>query len=162
MERKRLKRVSASLVAAALLIGMWLSSRLLPAWSPDGHAGGSAPKAVLSCQRRDLGSVPQGRVLQATFPVTNAGNRRLILSQRGTGCCGRPADSHQVIVAPGDSTELSVEVDTARWAGQLDHTVRYTTNDPALPQFALRVTALVESPPRPPLSLVPGLCPGTH
>lgn len=147
MQRKRLKRVSVSLVAAAaLLIGMWLSSTLLPAWSPDGHAGGSAPRAVLSCQRRDLGSVPQGGVVRAVFPVANAGNRRLILSRRGAGCCGRPADSHQLIVAPGDSTELSVEVDTAQWAGQVDHTVRYTTNDPALPQFALRLTALVESP----------------
>jgi hypothetical protein len=128
---------------------MWLSSTLLPAWPPDGHAGGSAPRAVLSCEHRDLGSVRQGGVLRAVFPVTNAGNRRLILSQRGAGCCGRPAESHQVIVAPGDSAELSVELDTARWAGQVGHTVRYTTNDPALPQFSLRVTAVVEPPPRP-------------
>ena len=145
MQRKRLKSVAVSLVAAAFSIGMWLSSSWLPAWSPNGHAGGSAPKTVLSCRQRDLGSVTQGDVVRAVFPVSNAGNRRLILSQRGAGCCGRPAHAHQVIVAPGDSTELSVEVDTAQWAGQVDHTVRYTTNDPALPQFALRVTAVVES-----------------
>ncbi len=150
MEHKRLKRVSVSLVAAAaLLIGMWLSSRLLPAWSGDGHAGGSAPRVVLSCAHRDLGSVPQGGVLRALFPVANAGSRRLILSQQGAGCCGRPAESYQVIVAPGDSAELSVELDTAQWFGQVEHTVRYTTNDPAMPQFALRVTAVVGSPPEP-------------
>ena len=153
MQRKRLKRVSVSLVAAALLIGTWLSSTLLPAWSPDGHAGGSAPRAVLSSARRDLGSVPQGEVVRAVFPVTNAGNRRLIISKRGAGCCGRPAGAHQVIVAPGDSTELSVEVNTAQWFGQMDHKVHYTTNDPALPQFALRLTAVVQSPPRPPFGV---------
>ena len=128
----------------ALFLGMWLSSPLLPARPPDGRAGGSAPKAVLSCRHRDLGSVTQGDVVQGVFPVTNAGSRRLILSPRAAGCCGRPADFPQVIVAPGDSAELSVEVDTARWSGQVAHTALYTTNDPALPRFTLRVTAVVE------------------
>jgi hypothetical protein len=50
-----------------------------------------------------------------------------------------------VIVAPGDSTEVRVELDTAGRVGQVAHTTLYTTNDPALPQFTLRVTAVVES-----------------
>ena len=146
MERERFTRACVSLLAAtALFVAVWLFSPWLPAWSPDGHAGGSTPKTVLSCRQRDLGRVTQGDVVRAVFPVTNAGNRRLILSPRAAGCCGRPADFPQLIVAPGDSAKLRVEFDTAGRVGQVAHTTLYTTNDPALPQFTLRVPAVVDS-----------------
>jgi len=146
---KRVTKAAACLAAAAaLLVGSGLLLRSWPAWSPaDGARGGA--QAVLPCRHRDLGRVPQGGVVRAVFPVTNAGHRRLILTRRTPGCCGGPARSQQVFVPPGGSAELRVEIDTAQWFGQVDYALRYTTNDPALPQFALRVTAVVEAP-RPP------------
>ena len=132
---------------AALLLGVWFFSRVLPAWSRSNRVGSLSPQLVLASTHRDLGTVTQGSVLRTTFPIANQGTRRLVLSDQSQGCCGQPADPRQVIVAPGDSTELTVEVDTARWHGRMERTLRYTTNDPKLPRFALTVTASVQSAP---------------
>ena len=134
------------LVVAALCLGAWLFSRTPPAWPGGVRVGRSSPRLVLPVRERDLGPVRQGGVLRTSFRVANAGTRRLILREHAGSCCGGPADVRQIILAPGDATNLAVEVNTAEWCGRMEHTVRYTTNDPNLPHFALTVTASVESP----------------
>lgn len=146
MARKRCRTPAPALATAALLVlGAWLFCRLLPAWSGGGQPGTLSPRLVLHAASRDLGSVDQGRVLRATFPVTNAGGRRLLILEEGGGCCGQPAEARRLIVPPGGCENLTVEVDTAPWHGRMEHVVHYTTNDPEIPRFALRVTAQVHS-----------------
>jgi hypothetical protein len=146
MPRKRCRTAVPALATAALLVlGAWLFCRLLPPWSASGPTGAPCPRLVLHALKRDLGSVDQGRVLRATFPVTNAGGRRLLILEEGGGCCGQPAEARRLIVPPGERESLAVEVDTAPWHGRMDHVVYYTTNDPELPRFALQVTAQVRA-----------------
>jgi len=94
--------------------------------------------------QRDLGTVSQGKVLRAVFRVENTGTRRLILVEEVDGCCDQTADQLSITVAPGDSQDITVEVDTARWYGHIEHKVHYRTNDPKLPRFSLAVTAIAE------------------
>lgn len=132
-------------IVAGLLLGQRVAHILLPTWLGYSYVGSSTSVLRLLCTERNLGPVPQGVVLRTTFPIRNAGNRRLILVEQTEGCCGQSVDPHQVILAPGDWKYLTVEVDTAQWHGRLQHTVRYTTNDPKLPRFALKVNAIVQS-----------------
>jgi hypothetical protein len=147
MRPRRFKTLSICLLGlAAVLFSARLPSRVLPAWSNANHADSSSPKLALPSLHHALGTVRQGDVLRTTFRITNAGRRRLVLHEEARRCCGQSAESRRIIVPPGRSTLLRVEIDTAPWLGNMEHMARYTTNDPQLPQLALKVTALVESP----------------
>jgi len=150
MDRRYFKASAICLpFLAALLLGARLPSRWLSAWPISDHADSTSPKVVLRCAQRDLGTIRQGTVLRATFPIANAGTRRLILRKEGAGCCGQSTRPPKIILPPGGSKDITLDVDTAQWHGRMQHTVRYVTNDPRRPLFALQVNATVESPPSP-------------
>ena len=145
MRRKRLKNaVLLPAAVAGLLLALCLFSQWVSAWPGSDNAAAATPRLILPYTHRDLGTVPHGAILRAAFPVENAGTRRLILVEEVEGCCGQSVDPRSVIVAPGDSNDVTVEVDTARWHGSMQHSTHYRTNDPRLPRFTLRVTANVE------------------
>jgi hypothetical protein len=146
MQRPSFRAGACAAGLAILMLWSANSACVLPAWSNANHADSSSPKLALPTLQRDLGTVDQGDVLQTTFRITNAGRRRLVLHEEARRCCGQSAESRRIIVPPGRSTLLHVEIDTAPWLGNMEHMARYTTNDPQLPQLALKVTALVESP----------------
>jgi uncharacterized protein (DUF58 family) len=142
MARRCLKGTALALAAVTgLLLGQGAASVVLPAWLGHGAAASSAPKIELARTRRDLGSVPQGRVVRATFRIKNVGDRRLVLAERSRACCGGSTDRREIVVPPGGSTEVEVRVDTRQWCGRLHEVVHYTTNDPQMPRFALGVNA---------------------
>lgn len=130
---------------AGLIAAAWLVFEAVAPPSTNDHAGVSVPRLLLPRQTRDFGALPQGGVLQAVFPVANTGTARLVLVDQPGPCCGRPPDPRSVVVAPGESKQLTVEVDTAQWFGQMEHKAEYSTNDPDRPRFTLTVTARVES-----------------
>ncbi len=129
---------------ALLLLGSIVCLRLA-ALPGQGLAAESAPKLVAESTRRHLGTVSQGVVLRAAFPVTNSGTRRLVMVEQMERCCDGSIETREIIVAPGRSRDLCVEVDTTPWFGRLEHTVRYTTNDRQTAQFSVTVTADVEN-----------------
>ena len=150
MDRKRPAK-AAVLVAAAcgLLFARRLASEAVPVASDSGRKASATPALVLPCREHDFGTVTQGIVLRTAFRVENAGDRRLILVDKTAACCGEEPDSRGFIVPPHETKELPVEVDTMQWWGRMEHVVQYTTNDPATPRFALKLTAQVTSPPSP-------------
>jgi hypothetical protein len=150
MDRRRPRKVATVLaIVACLFLAGWFALAVQPAWSRHGQTGNSTATLILPRTECNLGTVSQGDVLQAEFPITNAGSRRLVVLEQMEASCGQSPGLRQVVIAAGQSSELTVEVDTARWYGRVDHTVHYTTNDAKLPQFTLRVTANVESPASP-------------
>jgi hypothetical protein len=106
---------------------------------PERSLDGASPRIVLSQTECDLGAVPQGTVVHATFPVHNAGRRSLLLFEKKGGCCGQAEETRIVRVPPGESALLRVEFDTAQAFGQFQETVRYATNDRRKPSFVLRL-----------------------
>jgi len=154
-------------MAGALLAAQWAADAWLAARLQSVSAGG--PAVTLASSRQDFGTVAQGARLQAKFLVKNAGGRRLILHERIKDCCGGERTTPRVIVvAPGRSREVTAEVDTAPWYGQMLHVARFDTNDPQRPLLLLEVTAVVgpsgrrpaESPLRPEPDRVARLAPG--
>ena len=125
--------------------GLLLMQRLHTAPSAHHDALFAGPKAVLDRTRLDLGTVRQGAIVKASFPVRNVGARRLILRDRSESCCGKSETPHDVIVGPGESKELVVEIDTTQWQGRMRHEARFESNDPQMPKLTLSVSALVES-----------------
>ncbi|MHC4176507.1 MAG: Ig-like domain-containing protein [Planctomycetota bacterium] len=133
--------VLALAVVAGLFLGQRVACTGLPAWLGHGTAGSSAPAIRLAHTERDLGTVVQGAELRTAFPIANVGTRRLILREHRRACCGQAADQSEIVVPPGNSTELKVQVDTSPWCGRMREAVRYTTNDPDRPQLTLYVNA---------------------
>ena len=145
MNRRRFKTtVLICCGGVALLLVGSIVCRLSATLPGQGVAAESVPKLVAELSRRDLGTVSQGVVLRAAFPVANHGTRRLVIVEQVARCCGGSSGTREIIVAPGQSRDLRVEVDTASWFGRLEHTVRYTTNDRRVARFAVTVTADVK------------------
>ncbi len=145
MARRRIwKAVPVAIALAGLLSVWWVTHAVLSLGSRRGRAGSDAPVLVLSRTEHDFGTVPQGLVLQTTFPMRNLGSRRLIVIEQDRGCCGQSASPRQISLSPGESKDLVVEVDTGRWCGRVQRALGYTTNDPKLPRFVLTVAAVVE------------------
>ncbi|MHC4402877.1 MAG: Ig-like domain-containing protein [Planctomycetota bacterium] len=146
MKRNRLRKALPVLaILAGLFLGPWLARAVVPTWLEGERGENAAPVLVLSQSECDLGTAKQGAVLQATFPVTNAGTRRLILTEHLQGCCDEKAEPRQVSLEPGESKDLEIQLDTTPWYGHVEHAIHYTTNDPRMPRLTLSVTAKVES-----------------
>jgi len=145
--RRTAKILAAVAVLAALGLGLGhVAARMVPLVSagspgPDGFAAVS-----LGTTQRDFGRVVQGDVLREEFAIKNAGTRRLVVQRNTGGCCGQPVETQAIMVAPGESATLPVEWDTAAMAGDAQHVVQFTTNDPKLPSFSLTLRADVQPP----------------
>lgn len=138
------KIILVAAIGGVLLLALCARSRWVAARTDNDHGTVDNPSVVLPNLAHDLGTISQGKVLRAIFRVENSGSRRLVLVEETAGCCDQTADQHSITVAPGDSQDITVEVDTARWYGNIEHRVHYRTNDPELPQFSLLVTAIAE------------------
>ncbi len=119
-------------------VACWANSTLTDALSAQ-------PRAVLHCTLQDLGTINQGELVLARFPISNTGSRRLIVTEQTKLCCGDTPETRTIVVAPGKTQVLNTEINTRLWCGQMSHTTRYTTNDPKRPQFILTVRATVNS-----------------
>ena len=143
------KLIGAGLLAAAILggwqLGHWAARAGAGGWFAARPAQTAGPSAVVPQTERDFGTVSQGTVLKATFPVTNRGSQRLILRERSQPCCGESGDGREIIVAAAASQDIEIEVDTALWQGDLRHTARFESNDPRLPELNLVVRAVVDA-----------------
>jgi hypothetical protein len=103
------------------------------------------PRAHISCALQDFGTIGQGSLLRARFPISNTGDRRLIVTEKAEGCCGDSSSARSIVVEPGDTHILNITIDTELWCGQIEHEKRYATNDPKRSQFTLTVRGKVDS-----------------
>jgi hypothetical protein len=98
------------------------------------------PKLVVAQTERPLGTVSAGSVQRAEFTLYNAGSRRLIVREDVCSAC----DPGQWVIPPGQSRDLTIELDTTGLQGEVRHVRNYTTSDPLLPRLALAVSATVQ------------------
>jgi rhodanese-related sulfurtransferase len=86
-------------------------------------------------------SIPSaGVVVRHSFRVWNKGDRPLTISDVQPSCVCTKAVPTKAELAPGQSTEVDVTVDTTGFAGQVVRTVTLVSNDPANPQLVLVIS----------------------
>ncbi|HUG89896.1 MAG TPA: DUF1573 domain-containing protein [Planctomycetaceae bacterium] len=107
-------------------------------------AAGEA-RLVLEDVERDLGVVQPGAQIRETFRVHNAGSQRLVINEDRCGRCGPSGQRSSLLVAPGETATIEIDFHAPRAAGDVQHVVRYTTNDPERPRFQLTLRATVAS-----------------
>ena len=140
--RRAIKVLAVLVLLAVLGLGLGhVGARMVPLAQNASLQTHPLAAAELSHTQRDFGTVTQGEVLREEFQVNNTGTRRLVFQRDVPGCCGEPAETQAVIVPPGGSATLPIELDTATLAGVVDHVVEFTTNDPEMPRFSLTLRA---------------------
>ena len=91
----------------------------------------------------DLGQVVAGQVVKTRFQVVNKGGRRLIIRQHTASCPCVSARTKPVILLPGETRYIAITLDSHDLEGPFQMEMDYTTSDPELPQFTLKLTVEV-------------------
>ena len=134
--------VACVMVSSSLLLVQTTSRRRLT--SAETH--NARPSIILDVSSWDFGTVSDDSELRAVFSIRNAGERRLLLFERSRSCGCLSSGQREVIVNPGDSTNLTVLLRTSRLRGPVQKHVQYETNDPNKPTLTLTLLANVECP----------------
>jgi hypothetical protein len=130
--------LTTSTVGIAVVVGF-----LALAMYRTGDARPNAASLVMSDRVRDLGPTSIREERGVSFPIRNAGTRRLVLNELDQQCgCGDRVQ-RTILVAPGETVEVNVPLDTRFATGAVENSASFTTNDPAHPRFKLTVRAFV-------------------
>lgn len=132
-------------ILLGIVLGMLLLSRIAssviphPSFAPPPHKDSSeaAPKLETIKTNVDLGAVDPESHPTATFSIRNSGNGRLILYRANSDCGCVASDASPLLVGPGETQSLVVELPSDRPTGPWTHTASYQTNDPNLPLLSL-------------------------
>ncbi|GGH03187.1 hypothetical protein GCM10011416_22610 [Polaribacter pacificus] len=82
----------------------------------DIHKG--APIASVDKKEYNFGTVTDGDIVKTTFVITNTGKSPLVITDAKTTCgCTVPSWPKDKAIAPGESTEIKVEFNTAGKGG---------------------------------------------
>lgn len=101
------------------------------------------PKAVVAEPIKDAGTVAKGEKVIHAFLIKNEGDAPLAVTDVRASC-GCTVASFDATIAPGQTGQVRVEVDTSTFNGAIAKGVTAYTNDTDNPQFELTVRAKVE------------------
>lgn len=111
-----------------------------------GISGYTHPKnvsLVLFHNVRELGRTSIREECRVSFPIHNAGRRRLVLNELDQECGCGDQTLNTILVAPGETVEVYVPLDTRFSTGLVENHASFTSNDPAHPRFDLTARAFV-------------------
>jgi hypothetical protein len=138
---------SVLLAVALTTAALWYDAAQpppLPSRSAPSVNGAQPAVVSLTNTHRDLGPTSQRKLWEAAFAVHNAGGQRLVVNQLDTACdCGERS-LRTFLVAPGETVDLIVTLDTRLGGGEVENVASFTTNDPQRPRFDLTLRAIVE------------------
>jgi hypothetical protein len=92
----------------------------------------------------DLGVIKNEEPIDCLFTIRNSGRAVLEIASVKTSCACTVVPFYQTSLKAGESTVMPVRMDVKDRQGKMKQYVLLTTNDPAQPQFPLRLTADVE------------------
>lgn len=127
-----------------LLIGLLL----LAACGGGGSAG--APRIELETTSLELGEMPNGEIAERVVAVRNDGDAPLVVTSITTSCGCTTAALEPMTIGPGESGALRIAFDSGAHGpelrGPLMREVTLVSNDPALPEAVVAVTATILPP----------------
>ncbi|HVR76169.1 MAG TPA: DUF1573 domain-containing protein [Planctomycetota bacterium] len=124
----------------------------------------SPPIAEVDAMEYDWGSVLQGEVVKHTYTITNRGGAPLIVTQVKPSCgCSTSAKPERPI-EPGQSGEVTLNIDTKKFSGPVSKTADIFTNASAGPPLKVTMKGKVDpfftmEPTAPKLDVVRGVIP---
>ena len=99
----------------------------------------NTPRLLLASYRADIGPLSEGEIRRVTFEMTNQGRRRLVVNEMDDDCkCGHPV-RRTLLLAPNSTETWALDIDSNLESGQFKKSIRFTTSDPAQPQFKLQI-----------------------
>lgn len=133
-----------------LLVAGFVSAGLLAALAaPQPSLGGdeaaAAPRIRVEPEAFDFGKTLPEKTLRKEFTLRNFGEAELVIEGVSTTCGCTAAITAKTRLAPGDSTQLSVTLETRSYSGKLERQVLVRSNDPKTPLLSVRVSATVAS-----------------
>ncbi len=117
-----------------------------PAGQPAAKAA-PAPLIRVEPAEFDFGKALPGRTLKKEFTLRNAGEAPLVVEGVSTTCGCTAAIAGANRLAPGQSTPLTVTLETREYRGLVARRVLVRSNDPKTPLVEVKVRATVEPPP---------------
>jgi len=133
--------ICASLFGAGLMAA---SAPSLAQPAPAGAASALGPRMAFATNAYDFGKVISGALVKYVFVATNIGDQPLLISKVAPGChCTTVGDwskAHQI--APGQTGEIPIQLDTHGLQGTVSRSIKVTSNDKLAPvqNLALRGT----------------------
>jgi hypothetical protein len=120
--------------------------RHMLAWSllVGGVLGLAAPAAAQPTfeeRNKDLGSASRGSVLEYKVKLTNNYDKELRVASVRTSCGCATASVSKNTLAPGESTFLTVRIDTNKYAGSRTFTIYTTFDRPRYEESSITVSA---------------------
>ncbi len=103
----------------------------------------AAPKLVLVDEKKDVGTVPKGEVVHATFVLKNEGKADLHITDVKPSC-GCTAPEYDKTIKPGAEGKIVLNVDTKTFQGPISKSALILTDDPEKPQVTVFVLANVK------------------
>jgi len=94
----------------------------------------------------DFGSIPLDAIVAHDFTIKNTGTDTLVITEVKPicGCTTAPLESDKI--APGESTELHVQLNTKRLNGLVRKFINITCSDPISPYLRIGLRAVINDP----------------
>lgn len=109
-----------------------------------------APRIALETATLELGEMPNGEIATREVAVRNDGDAPLVVASVTTSCGCTTAVLEPMTIAPGASGVLRVSFDSGAHGpdlrGPLSREVMLGSNDPAVPEARLTLTAMILPP----------------
>jgi hypothetical protein len=103
--------------------------------------------------RWDFGKIKEGDIVKHYFEFRNSGGSGLFIKDVRTSCGCTAANVSEREIAPGKKGKIKVIFDSKGFSEKVDVSINVESNDPAGPLKQLIISADVEGPPRPKISL---------
>ncbi len=113
---------------------------VLAALSAVAFAG---PSIYVAINVYDFGSITEGFAVTHTFILQNVGDEVLRISGVQTSCGCTTAALDKTSLAPGETVDLQVQVNTTGYHGTITKLINVISNDEDMPQLTLRITGQV-------------------
>jgi hypothetical protein len=152
MASRRARRTERQCVSRALRVCVCVAlgcvlivsgSTRIRAAMPQATGG---PRIQFATNTIDLGLVHGGSVVNRSFVFTNVGDQALLLTQVRSSCGCVTLGWYSKAVEPGQTGEIPIRFADGGLSGTFTKTVLGTCNDPAQPDWSLRITGTVRQP----------------
>lgn len=106
---------------------------------------GKRPKAVLQETKHDFGVMASHKKGLYKFKISNGGNAPLTLSKGATSCKCTLAELDKTSLAPGESSEITLEWSGKDYSDKFQQTATINTNDPENSQISLTIAGQIRT-----------------